>query len=378
MDRVRFLLGAFALVGLALPCSGPAMAQSLLVEGLWLMEQSAEDRPDRLAVLALGIELHRDLTDEVNELQDLRANIDGFLLYSDAGDPLTVSQSEAVGLAETLASDLFLSGDPYTIGMGLLRRAESGGELERAVALSVFSALQDLWERANAQLLTSDEARLEALSSALLGHLGEFDSHNRRALDELIETIHNDRALVAGVVARMRARWGDTAPRTPDVPEGIMNEPGYYVAQVSGSGWHKNGAGYATRIDGYANFIFEVTEQVSEATQTRWTWQVPPGFDILAFAHDRQAAAEAQSREACAGLPTLGPRNPAPDIWENGPHYELVQGPITDWAEARTVRGSDRVENNDPTGNRFWHHEGGYTHDDLDPVCERYGVSLVD
>lgn len=377
--RFRFSLRALALVTPLLLAAAPAAAQSIVVEGLQIMLDAVGNDDQRREVIRLGEEFHQELSDEADDLQEMRENADGFLLYDETGRPLSVTEAEAMDLAETLATDMALADDPYSVAMGLLLRGEDGGELERAVAHSIFGAMEMQSRGMKGSGFTSSaEELITNLSQSLLLLLEEADQRNRQALEERLEQIFADRSAVSNIVAQAEASWGPIVPPAPDAPEGFMNEAGYYVAQVSGTGWRKGGAGYATEITGYENFIFEVTSEVSEATRTRYLWQVPPGYDIQVFEREQQDEARDRSRTNCESLPGLGPRDPAPDIWSDGPHYELVQGPIAEWSEALALRGNARLNNNDPAGSSFWHHDGDHRWDDLDPICERYGVSLVD
>lgn len=350
----------------------PAAAQSLAVEALELMLDDVRHAEDRRELIGLGEDLHEELTDEVNELQDVRDNTPGYLLRDDAGNYVSASQAEIADLGETLATDMVLADDRHTASMALLSRAEDGGDLDRAAANTLFSYFQLRLEGYKGGNIA--DYFVEAFTTLVR----EADRQNRDALDARIEELHALRGQVSGTLERAQAMQGAIVPAAPDAPEGFMNEPGYWVAQVSGSGWHKGGAGYATRIVGYENFIIQITDDVTEATRARSVWQLPPGSDLQAFERQRQEAAEESSRNSCESLPALGPRDPAPSIWDDGPHYEIVEGPIDDWAEALALSGNPRRNNNDPASNSFWDHDGGHRWDDLDPTCERYGVSLVD
>lgn len=378
-NKGRLFLPAALMLGIT--ASTPTIAQSIVVEGLQILFKEADSETDFEDVEQQARWLHEELGEDLAELTSLQeaAENGGFLFYDEVGNAVAVSEAEVRDLADTLARDLALATEPYAHTMALLLRGQRGGDLDLIVANSILGLMaeQDELRRMNTPLEAGD--LLPVLTNQLLALARSTDRSNRDMLDQNIRDLIADRDRVLAIADAANTAGFNLVfnPPVPEQPEGFMNDAGYWVVQRSGSGWHKNGAGRATRIVGYENFIIQVTEEVSEPAPTRFLWQLPPGYDILEFERSRQEAARETSRESCANLPTLGPRNPAPSIWEDGPHYEIVQGPIADWDTARDIQGNSRLSNNDPLGSRFWDHESGFSHEDLDPVCERYGVSLT-
>lgn len=344
----------------------------ILAEGLQAMYDEADERPEYYAVRDLGEQVYEELGTRHGELENLRRNTPGFLLENEDGNLIGVTEAEARTLAHGFAADLVAAPNPYALVRGMLSRGMRGNQLEYALGEAVMAGF-----------MRTDEGPEELggmIENALLDLLHDIDLANRATLDQEITELLAARDRIYDISQRAEQSALVYSPKipVPDQPEGFMNEPGYWIVQYSGTGWRKGGAGWATEITGYENIIVNVSDEVTEPTLSRWYWTVPVGFDIQVFERQRQEAAEEASREACEDLPPLGPQSPEPDIWSDGPHYEIVEGPIADWGEAQARRGNSRLSNNDPEGSRFWHHDGDHHWDDLDPVCERYGVSLVD
>ena len=351
----------------------PALALSLPVEGLQLMLDDVTNDRERREVIDLGEDLHRELSDEVDALQRARDNSPGYLLYDADGRLLNVSREEALELAGPLTTNLVAGSNYNAYILALLNRAEDGGDMENIYARAVLGILRSREDEKN-----NYESYLDLITEALEEGLENADARNRQALDQEIEDVFADRTAISGIVAAANAMWGDIVPAAPEAPEGFMNEAGFYLVQLTGNGWHKLGANRATRIIGFENIVVESTDEVTEPHLGTWYWRVPLGYDLHEFERARQEEARAASQANCSRRNPLGPRDPAPEIWIDGPHYEIAQGPIATWNEARLLRGNPRLPNNDPQGPHFWDHDRDFTYEDLDPTCDRYGVSLVD
>ncbi len=79
---------------------------------------------------------------------------------------------------------------------------------------------------------------------------------------------------------------------------------------------------------------------------------------------------EEESRKACRDLPTLG-RVTLPQIWVEGPRYEVVYGPYT--GKTPENFGSRRIGNGKPGSAIHWKHKSGKIAD-VKAVCAALGA----
>lgn len=356
--------------------SANAMSQSLLSEGLEALFEDASNVDEFGDAWDTLYEIEGELRDERAQLQAL--NVDGYLVRDTEGRYIAVTPQQIDELGETIATDLLFSDDTYGYTMGLLARGDRGGELEAASARAVLSVIEIVFRRRSADAQLKPEQFLPTLSEALHAFVTEADRANRVKINADLANIDVDLTAIDRFKGPRIS--GPIEPDPVSVPEpvGFLNDGGYYILQFSGTGWKKGGAGYATKITGYQNFIAWVADDVTEFKQTQWTWHMPPGTDIQAFERFQQSSTREMSESNCRRPPPLGPVSPSPKIWEDGPHFDIVEGPIIDWSEAREKAGNPRLDNLDPQGRTFWEWDGNHNWKDLDPICERYGVSIVD
>jgi hypothetical protein len=147
---------------------------------------------------------------------------------------------------------------------------------------------------------------------------------------------------------------------------------GHYVVRMSGGGWRKHAFGKAIKIDGYQDFVVEVTGEVDAPERTGGgRWLLPVGGLFADVTPIWQDAAEASSVKACRrGKPQCPCKTP-PDIWASGPLYDLVGGPFPTSNEALDIAGNPRGKNRADGSAKHWTYDKERKAEEVNAVCDR-------
>jgi hypothetical protein len=346
-----------------------------LTEGLEELLDDAQSRDQLQDWIEIARDVQSTYDRRIAELEAMRQNREGYLLRGPAegaiGGIVLFRERELESLFAAIMLESLLGDRPT----GPFWDETGANSLARQIATLALPLLTGLLKEDSGQIPRAEVT--ETLLTTFLDQIAILDAETR---DQLQLEIDDSRAELEQIDALLAHAGGlleiSRAPdleiaRAPD-PD-FLNRIGYYVIQISGSGWIKR-TGRTTRSVGYQNRVIRVTDEVSEPTyRSRGAWQYPPGYSIGQIEQDRQAIARESSIRTCENEAQLGVTRVAPNIWVSGPEYELVDGPFQSEAEANSVRGlvppPSSGNNLRPGSALQWNLEHGQDRDGLRADC---------
>jgi hypothetical protein len=185
----------------------------------------------------------------------------GFLLRDNHGTIMPVAADAVRNLGAAIGLELYLSGDEIESLTRLRVGAGGGTQLDDAVLYAVSTALEPVLADPDP---VAPDTLVQYVHGALMSALETFDGDNRDEVAGQIAEFEAKRERLADLIDRAADKRDERL--APDAPAGFMNESGFYVIQLSGAGWRKKGGGWAHWIEGYEDFVVEVTEDVTEPT----------------------------------------------------------------------------------------------------------------
>ncbi len=269
---------------------------------------------------------------------------------------------------EPLAALAGLMGISYEIG-ALPPNVGAGSQIAAALQTAVDMVKTQSQLGRSSSVDPADLAQVTFRSS-----LDAITQKNREAIHQEVERLRaqlaqsrRSREVLADFVELMLARRDNASDES--ALAGFLGGEGYYVVKMSGSGWIKGGAGYATYSSGHEYFIVWATDDRTEPAK-KYYWEFPTGYDANQYFPIWRREYTQSSRKACRALPPMG-RKSVPHIWTDGPNYEIVHGPYSGATPAQY--GSRRKNNGEPGSAFQWQLESGKIAD-VQAACAAIGA----
>lgn len=331
--------------------------------------QMAQAHADALHRDIVGIERQNDALGEASR-QDYVVRI-GSVYRS-----LTKDEVETLAAAVGLNVLMFDGADVHD--MQPIAGVPAGSQLDHALRAGLMAGVDQMTALFSGMVSDADlqiyqaqtasqiiQPALEGVTEQNRAAIERTMHQNERMIESAREAIDALGALVEEALALRDGARSVTASMTAVAGEG------YYAVRMSGNGWTKKYAGYATRSEGH-EIIWVWADDGATAPVKKYTWEVPTGSDLRPLFQQWKSEKQAESLKACRDLPSSGSVT-RPEIWEDGPVYEIVGGPYASNAEAVRAFGTGRKANLTEGSTLQWNTTSGKIAD-VRALCDALGA----
>ena len=361
-----FFMNVFGLTNLAFAQSSPAKSLSHIMAN----DALAKEEFTRVIRLAQDYEdaMHREiaaLQQQIRELNSVKGNY-----ITKVGDTYApIDETDAENLSALVALRMTLYPPEFdSPSLGYIPALETNSQLDIALRSAMEAGYMEFFGYYKEGNSPGDfVAQMVRLT------LEEMTDRNYKEIENKIAKLERQIAYLKqginslGDVVEQAIALRDKAPALATL-SGILGAKGYYVVRLSGGGWIKRGAGYATYSSGHEYFIIWADKDRASPGK-EYYWEFPIGYDANKQFRVWMDEKEEDSRKACRALPTLG-RVTLPQIWVEGPRYEVVYGPT---GKKPDNFGSRRISNGKPGSAIHWKHKSGKIAD-VKAVCSALGA----
>ena len=362
-----FFTSVLGVTNLAFAQSSPAETLSRIMAN----DVSAKEEFTRVIRLAQDYEdsMHQEiaaLQQQIGRLNSIKGNY----ITKVGDDYLPINSQEVENLAALVALRMTLhSPELDSPSLGHIPALETNSQLDIALRAAMQAGYREFLVYYKEGTPPGDfvaqmvRVTLEEMTDRNYKEIENKIAKLERQIAELKQGIDSLGDVVGQAIA-LRNKAPDLATLS-----GILGTKGYYIVRLSGGGWIKGSAGYATYSSGYEYFIIWADKDRTSPVK-KYYWEFPIGYDTNEQFRVWMEEKEEESRKACRDLPTLG-RVTLPQIWVEGPRYEIVYGPYK--GKPPENFGSRRISNGKSGSAIQWKHKSGKIAD-VKAVCAALGA----
>lgn len=350
---IRRLLAVLAAAAFAGQAGG--VGAGILSESFEGLVELSGGRDGELARIREDARAARDVLRADIARIDTALDEEALLLRNGPGDLMVVTPDETESFASAALLQLAL--DDADARRTHIERLRAAAGLDYQLHQAIYTVAREMaFDRdLRGRLATMTiEERIDTVLGMFTNLLFDFDEDMRAELADRRDMLAEEVAGLGRVIERADPD-AVFVPAAPEAPEGFLSEEGYWVVQISGSGWRKSYGATDVFLRGYTNILVTVAEDADTIDFEGANWSVPAGTDIFAVFEMRREQEMKEAVAACKALPSLCPCAAAPPIWDGASSFDIVGGPY-EWTKARAVRGNPRNNLRQDSAHQ-WHGE---------------------